>query len=80
MQQANIKAQAETPRVTGEQRALVTQQEEKLQQMALEYEAARANPEQREAVRAAMQQQLAIYSETVLPVAMEKMAAAQSTN
>lgn len=70
----------EPPAVTQAQRAVADQQEEKILAMAREYDTVRADPKQRQALREEMQQALATYSETVLPIAMEKMASAQSQN
>lgn len=73
-------ARSEAPKVTAEQRTTVLQQEENLLEMAREYEAVRDDPEQRQALRKQMQQQLAVYSESVLPMAIEELEAAQSKN
>ena len=70
----------EPPAVTQAQRAVADQQEEKILAMAREYDTVRADPKQRQALREEMQQALATYCETVLPIAMEKMASAQSQN
>ncbi len=66
--------------VTQAQRAVADQQEEKILAMAREYDTVRADPKQRQVLREELQQALATYSETLLPIAMEKMASAQSQN
>ena len=68
------------PVVTQEQRAIAQQQEEMILAMAREYDTVRADPQKRQVLRQEMQQALATYRETVLPIAMEKMASAQSPN
>ena len=68
------------PAVTQAQRAVADQQEEKILAMAREYDTVRADPQKRQVLREELQQALATYSETVLPIAMEKMASAQSQN
>ena len=68
------------PAVTQAQRAVADQQEEKILAMAREYDTVRADPKQRQVLREELQQALATYSETVLPIAMEEMASAQSPN
>lgn len=72
--------QQKSPAVTQEQRAVAQEQEEKILAMAREYEAVRADPQKRQVLREEMAQALAAYSETVLPIAMEKMASDQSPN
>lgn len=72
--------QQKSPAVTQEQRAVAQEQEEKILAMAREYEAVRADPRKRQVLREEMAQALAAYSETVLPIAMEKMASEQSPN
>lgn len=68
------------PAVTQAQRVVADQQEEKILAMAREYDTVRADPKQRQDLREELQQALAAYSETVLPIAMEKMASTQSPN
>jgi len=68
------------PAVTQAQRAVADRQEEKILAMAREYDTVRADPKQRQVLREELQQALATYSETVLPIAMEEMASAQSPN
>lgn len=68
------------PAVTQAQRAVADQQEEAILAMAREYDTVRADPKQRQVLREELQQALATYSETVLPIAMEDMASAQSPN
>ncbi len=66
--------------VTDAQKASVIEQEEKLLGLAREYESLRSEPDKRKTHREDMQQQLAAYSEDVLPVALEKIKAAQPSN
>jgi hypothetical protein len=70
----------EAPAVTQEQRAVAQQQEEKILDMARDYETVRDDPQKRQALREEMAQALALYSEAVLPIAMEKMESAQTSN
>lgn len=67
-------------RVTDEQRAIAIQQEDKILDMAREYEAVRSDPEKLHALRAEMKLQLALYSESFLPIAMQEMEPAQAPN
>ena len=75
-----VQPKQESPAVTQAQRAVADQQEEKILAMAREYDTVRADPQQRQVLREELQQALASYSETVLPIAMEEMASAQSQN
>jgi hypothetical protein len=70
----------EAPAVTLQQMALADKQEGEILEMAREYDSVRADPQKRQALRDEMEQSLATYSETILPIAMEKMASAQSPN
>jgi hypothetical protein len=70
----------EAPAVTQEQRAVAHQQEERILDMARDYETVRDDPQKRQALREEMAQALALYSEAVLPIAMEKMESAQTSN
>jgi hypothetical protein len=78
--QSAAQSAPEAPAVTQEQRAIAQQQEETILAMAREYDTVRADPQKRQVLRKEMQQALATYSEAVLPIAMEKMASAQSLN
>jgi hypothetical protein len=78
--QPAVQLKQEPPAVTQEQRAVAQQQEQKILEMAREYEAVRVDPQKRQVLREEMAQALATYSATVMPIAMEKMASAQSPN
>jgi hypothetical protein len=76
MEQLTIEPAATTEK----QQEKVIALEEKILDMAREYETVRSDPEKRQALRDQMKQELAVYSEEMLPVALEKLEAAQSTN
>tara|TARA_R110002049_G_scaffold95306_18_gene234025 strand:- start:1641 stop:2066 length:426 start_codon:yes stop_codon:yes gene_type:complete len=66
--------------VTRAQREAAVRHEEAILDMVGEYEEVRSDPEKRQTLRAKMKQELAAYSDAVLPVALEKMDAMQSKN
>jgi hypothetical protein len=76
----SAQSKQEAPAVTLQQMALADKQEGEILEMAREYDSVRADPQKRQALRDEMEQSLATYSETILPIAMEKMASAQSPN